>query len=55
MNYYHPNRCEIYGRYYVTKNPREGFCTIYTKEGEFLSIVDDGELMTELERLEHET
>lgn len=44
----------FYG-YKVTENRRERTCTIYTESGEFLSTVNDGELMRELMELEGES
>ena len=45
---------EIFGRFLVTRNDKERTWSIYTREGEFLSTVDDGELSSELELLDAE-
>lgn len=44
----------VYG-YMVTDNKRERTCTIYNPNGEFLSTVDDGEVMNEIRKLEGES
>ena len=49
-----PKKYEIYGNYLITWNPKERTYTIYSKDGEFLSTVDDGELKAEINRLEKE-
>lgn len=43
----------IYG-YVVTENKAERTCTIYSRSGEFLSTVNDGELSTEIRELDRE-
>ncbi len=49
-----PKKYEIIGNYLVTWNPKERTYTIYSKEGKFISTVNDGELKEELDQLEKE-
>ena len=44
-----PKQYDDYGDFIVTENKKEGTRTIYTKDGEFLSTVNDHELMAEME------
>lgn len=44
----------IHGSFKVTYNPKERTYTIYTRSGGYLSTVNDGELNSELDKLESE-
>jgi hypothetical protein len=49
-----PKKFEVFNGYLVTHNSRERTYTIYNRQGEFLSTVNDGELYSEIEKIENE-
>lgn len=49
-----PKKYEKIGDFIVTRNSKERTYSIYNLKGEFLSTVDDGELMAEIRELENE-
>ena len=46
-----PKKYDIIDGFIITWNPKERTYTIYTKSGEFLSTVNDGELKSEIDEL----
>lgn len=49
-----PKKYEVFNGYLITHNPRERTYSIYSKNGEFLSTVNDGELSSEIRRIEED-
>ena len=49
-----PKVYELIEGFIVTRNPKERTYTIYSPSGEFLSTVDDGEVMAEIRELKLE-
>ena len=49
-----PKQYRIDGEFLITENRKERTHSIYTRDGKFLSTVDDGELHAELDSLRKE-